>query len=92
MQETVYAAVAPFGKTTTQQKENAMKNKKNRRLKVYVQSNGYNYKDVPTIVLKGKWMEAVGFDIGTDLLIECEKGKLIINTIDRSWRLMGSAE
>ena len=44
-----------------------MKYKKNRRLKVYGQSNGYNYKDVPTIVLKGKWLEAAGFDIGTDL-------------------------
>ena len=41
-----------------------MKEKKNRRLKVYGQSNGYNDKDVPTIVLKGKWLEAAGFDIG----------------------------
>ena len=29
-----------------------MKEKKNRRLKVYGQSNGYNYQDVPTIVPK----------------------------------------
>lgn len=31
-----------------------MKNKKNRRLKVYGQSNGYDYKEVPTIILKGR--------------------------------------
>lgn len=65
-----------------------MKYKKNRRLKVYGQSNGYNYKDVPTIVLKGKWLEAAGFDIGTDLMVECEAVKLTINAVDRSWDLI----
>lgn len=44
-----------------------MKEKKNRRLKVYGQSNGYNYQDVPTIVLKGKWLEDAGFSIGTKI-------------------------
>lgn len=61
-----------------------MKCKKKRRLKVYGQSNGYNYQNVPTIILKGKWLEEVGFDIGSDLMVECEDGKLIINTVDRS--------
>lgn len=69
-----------------------MKNKNNRRLKVYGQSNGYNYKEVPTIVLKGKWLEAAGFDIGTDLLVECEDGKLTIRTVDRSWALLESSK
>ena len=69
-----------------------MKNKKNRRLKVYGQSTGYNYKEVPTIVLKGKWLEAAGFDIGTDLLVECEDGKLTIRTVDRSWALLESSK
>jgi len=55
-----------------------MKNKKNRRLKVYGQSNGYNYQDVPTIVLKGKWLEAAGFDIGDRVTLECENGRLVI--------------
>lgn len=67
-----------------------MNNKKSRRLKVYGQSNGYNYKEVPTIVLKGKWLEAAGFDIGTDLMVECENGKLTIRTVDRSWSLVES--
>lgn len=69
-----------------------MKSKKKRRLKVYGQSNGYNYQDVPTIVLKGKWLEAAGFNIGTDLMVECEDGKLTINAVDRSWSHMGSIE
>ena len=56
-----------------------MKYKKNRRLKVYGQSNGYNYKDVPTIVLKGKWLEAAGFDIGDAVILECEDGRIVIS-------------
>lgn len=55
-----------------------MKEKKNRRLKVYGQSNGYNYQDVPTIVLKGKWLEAAGFSIGENINITIEKSALII--------------
>ena len=67
-----------------------MKDKKNRRLKVYGQSNGYNSQDVPTIVLKGKWLEAAGFDIGTDLLVECEDGRLTISAVDKRWALLES--
>lgn len=59
-----------------------MKNKNNRRLKVYGQSNGYNYQDVPTIVLKGKWLEAAGFEIGTDLMVECEDGRIFISAAE----------
>ena len=55
-----------------------MKEIKNRRLKVYGQSNGYNYQDVPTIVLKGKWLEAAGFSIGENINITIEKSALII--------------
>lgn len=55
-----------------------MKDKNNRRLKVYGQSNGYNYQDVPTIVLKGKWLETAGFNIGDRVLLERENGRLVI--------------
>lgn len=58
-----------------------MKEKKNRRLKVYGQSNGYNYQNVPTIVLKGKWLVAAGFDIGSEILVECEEGKLTLHVL-----------
>lgn len=55
-----------------------MNNKKNRRLKVYAQSNGYNYQDVPTIVLKGKWLEAAGFEIGDNFVLEVVDEGLIL--------------
>lgn len=55
-----------------------MKEKKNRRLKVYGQSNGYNYQNVPTIVLKGKWLEAAGFDIGDSFILEVVKDGLVL--------------
>lgn len=59
-----------------------MKEKKHRRLKVYGQSNGYNYRNVPTIVLKGKWLENAGFTIGTNLLVECGLDEIIIRALD----------
>ncbi len=55
-----------------------MKEKKNRRLKVYGQSNGNNYQDVPTIVLKGKWLKAAGFDIGERIEVYVDAGELQI--------------
>lgn len=60
-----------------------MKEKKNRRLKVYGQSNGYNYQNVPTIVLKGKWLEAAGFDIGDNLILSCENRQIVITVDNR---------
>lgn len=59
-----------------------MKEKKNRRLKVYGQSNGYNYQDVPTIVLKGKWLEEAGFNIGDNISVNSENEKIIISRIN----------
>ena len=59
-----------------------MKEKKNRRLKVYGQSNGYNYQDVPTIVLKGKWLEDAGFGIGSNLMVEYENGRILISAVE----------
>lgn len=51
--------------------------KKFRKMKVYNVS-GYNYKDTPTIILKGDWLKETGFDIGSLIQVECENGKLII--------------
>lgn len=44
-----------------------MDEKRTRKLKVYAQS-GYNYKDTPTIILKGKWLEKAGFNIGDEIV------------------------
>lgn len=58
-----------------------MKNKKNRRLKVYGQSNGYNYQNVPTIVLKGKWLEDAGFEIGQSVDVTVDRNVLRVSPI-----------
>ncbi len=59
-----------------------MKDKKNRTLKVYGQS-GYHYKDTPTIVLKGQWLSATGFDIGDKIQVEVENGRLLLQNITK---------
>lgn len=59
-----------------------MKEKKKRRLKVYGQSNGYNYQDVPTIVLKGKWLENAGFSIEDQIQVIVEYGKILVQKVE----------
>lgn len=54
-----------------------MKKKKIRQMKVCAQS-GYNYKETPTIQLKGQWLRELGFEIGDAITVRCEDGKLII--------------
>lgn len=59
-----------------------MKDKKNRTLKVYGQS-GYHYNDTPTIVLKGQWLSASGFDIGDQIQVDVEDGHLVVQNISK---------
>ena len=59
-----------------------MKEKKKRRLKVYGQSNGYNYQDVPTIVLMGKWLENAGFSIEDQIQVIVEYGKILVQKVE----------
>lgn len=58
-----------------------MKDKKIRKLKVYG-AVGKWYKEPPTIMLKGQWLERLGFDCGDSIEVHCEEGKLIISRID----------
>ena len=51
--------------------------KEYREMKVY-ESSGYQYKQTPSIVLKGKWLSELGFDIGEPIEVKCEDGRLII--------------
>ena len=51
--------------------------KKNRTLKVYEQS-GYKYRTIPTIMLKGQWLAELDFQIGDNISVSCEEGKLVI--------------
>lgn len=46
-------------------------------MKVYGTS-GYKYKNTPTIILKGMWLEKSGFEIGEEIEVKCEKDRLLI--------------
>lgn len=55
--------------------------KKDRKMKVYTQS-GYQYKDTATIILKGEWLAALGFEPGTPINVECDGGRIVITRTD----------
>ncbi len=57
--------------------------KEYREIKVCKQS-GYRYKPTPTIILKGQWLQELGFAYGDKVRVRCEKGKLIITKVEES--------
>ena len=67
-----------------------MESKKVRNIKVISQS-GLNYKPTPTVILKGQWLNEMGFEIGDQIKVECENGKLVIS-LDREKMEMLEAE
>ena len=67
-----------------------MESKKIRNIKVISQS-GRNYKPTPTVILKGQWLNEMGFEIGDQIKVECENGKLVIS-LDREKMEMLEAE
>lgn len=51
-----------------------------RKLKIYSQSmGGGNYTSVPTILLKGKWLEEAGFNMGEYVAIDIEGNRIILS-------------
>lgn len=48
-----------------------------RSLKIYGMS-GYQYNQVPAIMLKGRWLESLGFQIGDYVSVNMVDGKLVI--------------
>lgn len=48
-----------------------------RKIKVHATS-GYKYKDTPTIQIKGKYLESLGYPIGTPLIVTIDDDKIII--------------
>ncbi len=67
-----------------------MESKKVRNIKVISQS-GRNYKPTPTVILKGQRLNEMGFEIGDQIKVECEDGKLVIS-LDREKMEMLDAE
>lgn len=55
--------------------------KNNRKIKVYETKVSRKYKAIPQIRLQGEWLRLYGFEIGSEVNIECENNKLII-TLD----------
>ena len=55
---------------------------KKRHLKVYSQS-GYRYKEVPTIILKEAYLDALGFSAGTPIMEDCKNEKLTITIAEK---------
>ena len=55
-----------------------MAKKSVRNMKVYGQS-GYQYKTIPSIMLKGQWLKDWGFEIDDAIVVKCEDGKLVIS-------------
>jgi hypothetical protein len=49
-----------------------MENKQIRKLKVYSQGQGNKW-SIPTIILKGEWLEKLGFECGDEIEVICEK-------------------
>ena len=67
-----------------QKEKKPMAYKEYREMKVY-ESSGYQYKRTPSIVLKGKWLSELGFDIGEPIEVKCEDGRLIITKANEVW-------
>ena len=55
-----------------------MAKKSVRNMKVCGQS-GYQYKMIPSIMLKGQWLKDWGFEIDDAIVVKCEDGKLVIS-------------
>ena len=49
----------------------------NRKIKVVAQSSARRF-DVPTIILKGLWLQNYGFEPGEYVDVSCGNGQLII--------------
>lgn len=52
--------------------------KKNRKLTVYKTTQGRHFQMIPQIKLQGDWLKEIGFSIGDNIQVRCEKNRLII--------------
>ena len=55
-----------------------MADMKTRKMKVYGMSD-HKWREVPTIMLKGKWLKEAGFDINNPITVEMIDGKIVIS-------------
>lgn len=57
-----------------------IKPKSQRTLHVINQS-GYQYQNVPTIILHGKWLGGFGFTKENKVLVSCKDGEIVWSTV-----------
>ena len=67
-----------------------MTNKNIRSVKIYGMSR-YKHQSTSTIMLKGRWLEELGFQIGNYITVSCENGRIII-TPDAERAALAKAE
>lgn len=48
-----------------------------RKLTVY-EGRGKQYAPIPQIVLQGKWLEQMGYNIGDKIVVDCQPEKITI--------------
>ena len=48
-----------------------------RKLKVYY-GRGRDYRRLPQIILKGQWLERMGFSVGDRLTVDCQPGRVVV--------------
>lgn len=41
------------------------------------------YKKVPTIILRGQWLEQLGFQVGDEIQVSCANNELVISKISQ---------
>lgn len=54
-----------------------------RILKVYESSNSKS-KNIPCIRLQGQWLKRLGYEIGDNIIVKEEEGKLVIEPIENN--------
>lgn len=59
-----------------------MAEKKVRNLKVYGYPGRW-YTEPPFIMLKGKWLQKLGFECGDQIQVECKDGELTIKKLSQ---------
>ncbi len=56
-----------------------------RKLTVY-EGRGKQYAPIPQIVLQGKWLEQIGYNIGDKIVVDCQPEKLPLEKCRQSRR------
>lgn len=58
-----------------------MTNKTERELKVYGHKSKWN-PEPPMVMMKGKWLQEYGFEVGQKYHVQCDKGKLTLTVVE----------